>query len=171
MITKVIGDSFITTNVTMNKGHEHDLIEEATEVILDNGIDAAFDILPPYRRQFANMALDRIVDGLDVLAAWEKGDMDYNGPIMQEAKKIYEEEEEERKRLEAEAEADTLAAAQREKDQLAAPPLDSPNQELDGYKRQAEHQLQPDTAKRMQSGGAPNAVGKKAVQKHGIPGT
>lgn len=99
--------------------------------------------------------------------------MDYIGPIMREAKKLYEEEENERKWLEvkaeiddlAEVEADALAAAQREeKNQLTASSINSHNSESDRCKRKAEHQLQPEAAKRMQRGGAPNAAGKeKAV--------
>jgi hypothetical protein len=181
----------------MDKQHEEDLIEEATAVILDHGTEAAFNILPPYRSRYVYLALDRFEDGIDALEACQRGDWGRLERIMQDAEQLLsdeeferqwlaaeaaeaaeadetdDDEEFERKWLAAEAEADALAAAQREKkDHLAAPPTDSLNPESDSCKRKAEHQLHPDTAKRMQRGGAPNAVGKEtAVQNHGIPGT
>ena len=56
----------------MNKQLEQDLMEiefmeDAISIILDHGVEAAFDILPHYRRQFVNRALFRLKDGLDAL--------------------------------------------------------------------------------------------------------
>lgn len=171
MITEVVGDSFITTNVTMDKQHEKALILEATFLILDHGSDAAFDILPSYRSRIVYLALDRLGDGLDALGACQRRDWDYLEGMMQEAEELRDDEEFERKWLAAEAEADALAAAPKEeKNRLATPPPGSPDPDSGNYKRKAEHQLHPETAKWMQRGGASNTVGKEmAVQK--LPGT
>jgi hypothetical protein len=197
MIIKVVGDSSIATNIAMDKQHEGYLVVEAMDAIFEAGVDGAFAILPPYRRRFVTMALLRILDGLDAIAAWERGDLDWPDRELEEADM--------RDWLAAEAEANALAAAEKEeRDSLAAPPHGSLDPESSDYfrdhltadhraaieawahavpeisrshkhtkcKRKAERQSQPEMAKRKQCGGTPNAVGKeKAVQKHGIPGT
>ena len=172
MITEVVGDSFINTNVTMDKQHEEALMLEATGLILDHGIDAAFAILPSYRSRFVCMALDRFSDGVDALGACQRRDWDYLERMMRKAEELRDDEEFERKWLAAEAdeteddeeferkwlaaeaEADALAAAQKEeKNRLAIPPPGSPDPESGKCKRKAEYQLHPETAKRMQRGG------------------